>query len=100
MLTNTQYGVLICIKCHDYRKQDVVLGSVLFALVPCHLFIAYVIELAVAKQAKKTVGQRKKDASAEENEREQQVFQRTWRFAAFFHTLNATLCLAVTSFVV
>lgn len=97
---NIQYGVLICIKCHDYRKQDVVLGSILSALVPCHLFIAYVIELVIAKQAKNTVGQRKKDASAEENERGQQVYQRTWQFAAFFHTLNATLCLAVTSFVV
>lgn len=99
-LMTTQYGVLICIKCHDYRKQDVVLGSILFALVPCHLFIAYVIESAAAKQANNTVSQKKKNGSAEEDERGQQVYRSTWRFTAFFHTLNATLCLAVTSFVV
>lgn len=91
--------MLLCIKCHDYRKQDVVLGSLLFALVPCHLFSAYVIEAAAAKQAQKTVDQ-KQNGSADEDEREQRVFRRTWRFSAFFHTLNATLCLAVTSFVV
>ncbi|KAH3541322.1 hypothetical protein KXV64_004566 [Aspergillus fumigatus] len=95
-----KYGVLICIKCHDYRKQDVVLGSILFALVPCHLFLAYIIELVAAQQSKKTVGRQKKDLSTEEREREQQAFRSTWRYTAFFHTVNATLCLAVTSFVV
>lgn len=86
-----QYGVLICIKCHDYRKQDVVLGSILFALVPCHLFLAYIIELVAAQQSKKTVGRQKKDLSTEEREREQQAFRSTWRYTAFFHTVNATL---------
>ncbi|KAJ5084198.1 hypothetical protein NUU61_008777 [Penicillium alfredii] len=93
-----KYGVLICIKCHDYRQRDIVLGSILFALVPCHLFTAYIIELATAGAAKKTVGQPKK--TDEEKEHDQQVFRSTWRYTAFLHTLNATLCLAVTSFVV
>lgn len=97
---SSQYGVLICIRCHDYRKQDVVLGLTLFTLAPCHLFVAYVIELAAAEQAKRIVGRKKKDASAEEHERGQQAFQWTWRLVAFFHTVNASLCLAVTSFVV
>lgn len=95
-----QYGVLLCIKCHDYRKQDVVLGAVLFALVPCHLFTAYAIESVVANHAQKTVAQQKKNGSAEEDERGQKVSRSTWRFSAFFHALNATLCLSVTSFVV
>ncbi|KAH0295554.1 hypothetical protein KCU71_g14463, partial [Aureobasidium melanogenum] len=33
-----KYGVLICIRCHDYRRQDVIYGSILYFLVPCHLF--------------------------------------------------------------
>ncbi|OJJ31001.1 hypothetical protein ASPWEDRAFT_176103 [Aspergillus wentii DTO 134E9] len=95
-----KYGVLICIKCHDVRKQDVVLGSILFAQVPIHLFVAYIIELAAAKQAKRTAGRKKKDGSADGDKRGEHVSVWTWRFTAFFHTLNATLCLAVTSFVV
>ncbi|CAG7935454.1 unnamed protein product [Penicillium olsonii] len=92
------YGVLICIKCHDYRRQDLVLGSILFASVPCHLLVAYIIELSAATAAKRTVGRQKK--TEEEKERDQKVFQSTWPLTAFLHTLNATLCLAVTSFVV
>ncbi|CAI7627136.1 unnamed protein product [Penicillium bialowiezense] len=93
-----KYGVLICIKCHDYRRQDVILGSILFASVPCHLLVAYIIELSAATAAKRTVGRQKK--TDEEKERDQKEFQSTWPLTAFLHTLNATLCLAVTSFVV
>ncbi|KAJ5498526.1 Sterol O-acyltransferase [Penicillium expansum] len=93
-----KYGVLICIKCHDYRRQDVVLGSILFASVPCHLLVAYIIELSAATAAKQTVGRQKK--TEKEKEQDQKVFQSTWPYTAFLHTLNATLCLTVTSFVV
>ncbi|KAF9893423.1 Diacylglycerol O-acyltransferase 1 [Aspergillus nanangensis] len=95
-----KYGVLICIKCHDYRKQDVVLGSLLFALVPLQLFIAYVLELAAAERAKQTVGRTKKDDSAQEGERDQRAVRNIWRFALSFHILNIVLNLTVTSFVV
>lgn len=89
---------MICIKCHDYRQQDLFLGSILFALVPCHLLVAYVIELSAAAAAKRTVGLQKK--TAEEKEYDQQKFRSTWPLTALLHTLNASLCLAVTSFVV
>ncbi|KAH8695997.1 putative diacylglycerol O-acyltransferase [Talaromyces proteolyticus] len=96
-----KYGVLICIKCHDYRRNDVFLGSILFALVPCHLFVAYIIELAAAQQAKGAVGRTKKSHDqAAESEKERRAFQSTWRLIAFAHTVNATLCLVVTNFVV
>ncbi|CRG90500.1 hypothetical protein PISL3812_07544 [Talaromyces islandicus] len=96
-----KYGVLICIKCHDFRKTDVILGSMLFALVPCHLFVAYIIELAAAQQARGAVGRTKKrDDVAAETEKERKAFQSTWRLIAFAHTINATLCLVVTNFVV
>lgn len=65
---------------------------------PCHLLVAYIIELSAATAAKRTVGRQKK--TEEEEERDQKVFQSTWPLTAFLHTLNATLCLAVTSFVV
>jgi diacylglycerol O-acyltransferase-1 len=95
-----KYGVLICVKCHDYRKQDVFLGSILFALVPCHLFVAYTLELVAAQPAKGVVGRKKKDALMEGIVKEQRAFQLTWRFVALAHAVNATLCLAVTNVVV
>ncbi|KAL1977294.1 hypothetical protein VTN31DRAFT_153 [Thermomyces dupontii] len=95
-----KYGVLVCIKCHDVRRHDLLLGSILFALVPCHLFVAYIIELAAAQQAKGAVGRKKKDDSPAEAEKEDRAFRTTWRWIAFAHTVNATLCLAVTNFVV
>ena len=76
------------------------MGAILFAFAPCHLLVAYIIELAAAGQARRIVGRKKKNDSAEEDERGQQSFQSTWRLTAFMHTLNATLSLAVTSFVV
>ena len=102
-----KYGVLICIQCHDYRKQDIVLGLILYALIPWHLFIAYLIELAAAAQTKRTLDGRKKkkppgkDTPAEENGVwGDRVSQLIWLFTAFSHTINATACLVVTSYVV
>jgi len=68
--------------------------------VPCHLFVAYIIEWIAAQQVKGAVGRRKKDISAEQDEQEQRTFRSIWRFTAVAHTVNATLCLSVTNFVV
>ncbi|OJJ50515.1 hypothetical protein ASPZODRAFT_11380 [Penicilliopsis zonata CBS 506.65] len=96
-----KYGVLICIKCHDYRKQDIIRSLILFALVPCHLFVAFLIEVAAAESAKRVVGwEKKKKTEEEHNERKHRVYESTWRYTAISHTINVTLCLAVTSFVV
>ncbi|KOS18525.1 Diacylglycerol O-acyltransferase 1 [Escovopsis weberi] len=46
-----KYGVLICLRCHDFRSQDLFLGIVLYFSIPCHLLVAYLIELAVARSA-------------------------------------------------
>lgn len=63
--------------------------------------MAYIIEIAAAQQAKGAIGRKKKsDNVVAQTEKEQQTFQLTWRFIAFAHTVNATLCLAVTNFVV
>lgn len=96
--------MLICIRCHDIRRQDVYLGLSLYLLVPCHLFAAYTIELSAARQAAGVIGRRKKaeqvEESAEEKEKERRKFQSTWRLLAFAHGINATLCLCITSFTV
>ena len=100
--------MLICIRCHDFRKQDVVLGLLLFALVPCHLFAAFVIERAAAWQTKRTVGLKKKNSkkspnatAAEDNDVWRgRVAQLIWVFTSVCHTVNATICLVGTSYVV
>jgi len=98
-----KYGVLICVRCHDYRRQDIILGAILYALIPCHLFVAYIIELAAAQQARGAVGRRKKsDAGLKDINQtdERKEIESTWRNIALAHTVNATLCLFITTIVV
>lgn len=53
LIENIQkYGVLICVRCHDFRRQDLQVGLVLYTLVPCSLLIAYLIELFAAYEAR------------------------------------------------
>ena len=99
-LQGRQYGVLICIRCHDYRRQDLFLAAILYALVPCHLFAAYIIELVAAQQAKGALGRRKRsddESSPSKEETNKSVPDATWRNIALAHGLNATLCLLVTT---
>src|SRR5262249_51806902 len=69
-----------------------------------HLFVAYIIELAAAQQAKGAVARMKKAESAENKqayqERQRRSFQAKWRFIAFAHGVNATLNLIIASTVV
>lgn len=98
-----KYGVLICVRCHEYRRQDIILGAILYALIPCHLFVAYIIELAAAQQARGAVGRRKKsDAGLKDINQtdERKEIESTWRNIALAHTVNATLCLFITTIVV
>ena len=96
-----KYGVLICIRCHDYSRSDLILGIILYAMVPLHLFVAYIIELAAARQAKGAIGRAKRN-----NERPEDVaavaktFHSTWQLIAWVHGINATLSLHVTTITV
>ncbi len=90
-------------RCHDYRPQDLVLGAIIYALVPCHLFVAYIIESAAAKHAQGVIGRIKRHEQGFETYSEAQArtsFQFTWRFIAWAHGLNASLCLLVTTITV
>lgn len=92
--------MLICIRCHDYRRQDVLYGSILYFLVPCHLFVAYIIELVAAQQAKGAIAQIKRAESPEDVAARRDKFRSTWGLVAFAHGLNATLNLIIASTVV
>ena len=91
-----QYGVLICIRCHNYRRQDLISGAILYALVPCHLLVAYIIELVAAKHAESNVS-RQKRGNGRSPPKEKPVHDSTWLNIALAHGLNASLCLLVTS---
>ena len=98
-----QYGVLICVRCHDIRRQDLVLGLVLYLLVPCHLFVAHLIEVIAAQQAQGVIGRQKKcenGALHGKMDQEIQIPDSTWRNVALAHAINATLCLTFSSTIV
>lgn len=98
-----KYGVLICIRCHNYGSKDLLLGAMLYALVPCHLFVAYIIELAAAQQAKGAIGRMKRDNDEVKDYHDAQArktFHATWIVIAWAHGINATLCLLVTTIIV
>lgn len=99
-----KYGVLICLSCHDYRRHDVIYGSILYLLVPLHLFVAYLIELAAAQRTKGAIARMKRAGdqpnTAEKQEEARRAFKATWKVVAFVHGVNATLNLLISTAVV
>ena len=102
-LIRPQYGVLVCIWCHDYRRQDLIIGLVLFAFIPCHLLLAYAIEFFAAQYAKGVIGCAKRNVDSDTGTHNLQEIQRShsthllWRSIAWAHGINATCCLMITS---
>ncbi|OAP58377.1 hypothetical protein AYL99_07467 [Fonsecaea erecta] len=98
-----KYGLLITLK-SNLRSQDIKIALALYALTPCHLFVAYVIEKVAMENAKGAIGRRKKsdpDANKKpETEKQTKEFLNTWWWIAAAHTLNASLALLISSFVV
>lgn len=104
MLENfKKYGILICVSCHSYRQSDLIYGSILYFSIPCHLFIAYMIEKIAAKKAKEALGRWKKDKSPSTKKtlgEERDNFRQAWYLIALAQAANATLSLCVTSYIV
>ncbi|CAI6334752.1 unnamed protein product [Periconia digitata] len=105
MIENFQkYGVVICIHCHDYRREDVIRGLLLYLSVPFHLFIAYLIELAAAQQAKAAAARMKRAGEDHDTPEKQAAarrsFHSTWRIIAMAHGINASASLMIASTVV
>lgn len=97
-----KYGLLITLK-SNVQAADVQAGLFLYALTPCHLFAAYIIERIAMEQAKGAVGRRKKSDAGMKNpetEKERKDFLNTWWYIAMAHSINATAALGITSFVV
>jgi diacylglycerol O-acyltransferase-1 len=86
---------LICIRCHDYRETDVWGGVLLYLLVPCHLFIAWLIEKFAAVKARSALGQISK--AREDGPARQTIIRRQhytyWYIAALAHSVNALYLL-------
>ena len=95
-----KYGLLITLK-SNLSIRDVKISLFLYALTPCHLFAAYIIERMAMEHAKGVIGRRKKtDPDADkkaETENQNKVFLSTWRLVAVAHTVNATLALLISS---
>ncbi|KAL2019683.1 hypothetical protein VTK56DRAFT_9302 [Thermocarpiscus australiensis] len=96
-----KYGVLICIRCHDFRRTDMQLGLCLYFLIPCHLLIAYLIELVAASHARHSrMTAKKRDGTTSPTEDQSKRFQRTWTTIWIAHAINITAALAFTTFIV
>ena len=84
------------------------LGAALYLIIPCHLFVAYIVELAAAQQArvslhgpgKRRDGTTTPGGSYVPTDEELKKFHSTWILIAWIHGINATLCLLNTSVVV
>ncbi|KAK4942753.1 hypothetical protein LTR10_017513 [Elasticomyces elasticus] len=97
-----KYGLLITVKM-NLRTSDIYTALILYALTPCHLFVAYIIERVAMENAKGVVGRRKKvdpNQSEPETEKDKKDFYYTWWWIAVAHTANASLALLITSYVV
>ncbi|KAL1796749.1 hypothetical protein ACET3X_005289 [Alternaria dauci] len=101
MIVNLQkYGVLICLSCHDYRRSDVITGLLLYLLVPAHLFVTYLIELAAAWQANRAYARisHERDQDTPANYAAAlRTFNSTWYIVAFFHSINAVANLYIAT---
>ncbi|KAM7189276.1 MBOAT, membrane-bound O-acyltransferase family domain containing protein [Rhypophila sp. PSN 637] len=96
-----KYGVLICVRCHDFREHDVLLGLALYVLVPCHLLVAYVIELLAARHARLTRAMlQKRDGTSSPTVDQSKNFLAAWKIIWVAHAVNITVALAFNTYMV
>lgn len=69
------------------------MGALLYFFIPAHLFVAYLIELVAASQARLVQSRTKKDE-------EPPTLRAAWLLIACAHAVNATLSLGVANYVV
>jgi diacylglycerol O-acyltransferase-1 len=90
----TKYGVLIRLSGAEFRKDDILMGVMLYCLIPAHLFIGYLIELVASIHACNEEAYNKKHDKTDPTPRT------AWKWVAFAHTINATLGLGVATGIV
>lgn len=101
-----KYGILVTLSGSKVRDGDWQWFWILYALTPCHLFVAYLIELAASRYATASVAKQKKEEhgevekiKSEERRRAKSMFS-TWKVIAWCHASNATFMLAFATYVV
>lgn len=101
-----KYGILVTLSGSNISEADWKWFLILYALIPLHLFAAYWIELGAARNAQNVDARKKKEGAgkaeqimAEEREKAKSYFS-TWKVIAISHALNATLALAIATYVV
>ncbi|KAK3896987.1 MBOAT, membrane-bound O-acyltransferase family-domain-containing protein, partial [Staphylotrichum tortipilum] len=97
-----KYGVLVCFKCHDFRKSDVQLGLALYFLIPCHLLLAYFLERTAASNARRspTRSAARRDGRTSPTKEQALEFRRIWRRLLVAHAVNVSAILVLTTYVV
>lgn len=100
-----KYGILVTLSGSEIRDRDWQWFGILYALTPCHLFVAYTIELAAAKYANAIAKARKegKDSAyiaKKESGKKVKSWFSTWRMISFCHAVNATFMLFFATYVV
>lgn len=98
-----KYGIQVTISSNGPSRSDLVYGTILYISVPCHLFVAYGIELLAAWYAQGAVGRVKKSEARDYDkqlEAERKRLKSLWWVIAVLHGLNATFNLLVSTFVV
>ncbi|SMY22980.1 unnamed protein product [Zymoseptoria tritici ST99CH_1A5] len=97
-----KYGILVTISGAEVSQSDQRWFWILYALTPCHLFVAYLIEMAAARYAEASA--KRKHETKEEKEVDKKKANKswfsTWRMVAWCHAVNATFMLAFATYVV
>ncbi|OQO13632.1 hypothetical protein B0A48_01861 [Cryoendolithus antarcticus] len=73
-----KYGIRVTISASGPSRSDTIYGTILYLTVPCHLFVAYGIEVIAARYAREAVGRVKK-SECEERDRQLDVERRALR---------------------
>lgn len=89
-----KYGVLIRLSSSGFCKEDVLMGLLLYCLIPAHLFVGYLIELIASIHARGAQAHNKK------YDNKNPKLRAAWAAIAFAHTINATLSLGIASGVI
>lgn len=98
-----KYGVRVALSSNGPARSDIIYGTILYLTVPCHLFVAYGIELLAAVYAQGAVGRVKKSESGDRDRQlgwERKRLKTLWWGIAVLHALNATFNLLVSTAVV
>lgn len=101
-----KYGILVTLSGSNVRDCDWRWFWCLYALTPCHLFLAYLIEKGASRYAVDLVARIKReerynvDKVIQEEKMKAKSFFSTWRVIALLHAANATMNLAFATYVV